>query len=129
MMSEIVGKYINIVAPFISAVYYRTLGINSVHVPIDDLKQFIEAQDNPYGGNIKMIWEGKRYKVFKWQNINLSRRNINQPVTFDAWIFGGGTNSVGVREHFYDLHLVRSAIKQTFDTETEYTELGKLFKR
>lgn len=113
-MSEIVNKYINIVDPFISATYYRTLGINSVHVPIEVMLKFINADGNPFGGTVNMYWDGKKFQVYKWEDINLSKSNVKEPITFSAWLFGGGVNTVGVREHFYDLHLIRSAIEKQF---------------
>lgn len=126
-MSKVVKKYLNIVDPFISATYYRTLGINSIHIPISDFIDFVNAPDNPFEGELEVLHDGNHYKILKWKEINLSRADIQEPIQFDAWIFGGGINCVGVREHFYDLHLVRSVVETKLGLEPGTISLESIF--
>lgn len=125
-MSEIVERLAPPMNSVVLAAWYRTLGMNSIHASIEDVTKFIEADDNPYGGELNRVHSGKFYEVHKWESINISDKQADDPIEFDTWIFGGGVNTVFVREKWWDLHLVRRRVEQRFGLERgELSFLGK----
>lgn len=104
-MSEIVERLEPPLKSVVGATWYRTLGINSIHTGIDQIKKFVKAPDNPFGGELKKYWEGKAYEVWMWKDINISKPGAENPIIFDSWIFGNGRNVTFVRKWFWTLHL------------------------
>lgn len=116
-MSEIVDRLQPPMNSIVMATWYRTLGINSIHTGIDSVKEFIRANDNPYGGELKEVNSGPIIELHKWKDINISKSGASNPITFNAWIYGRDINTVFTREKFYDLHLVRGAVERRLDLE------------
>lgn len=104
-MSEVVERLENPMKSVVGAVWYRTLGMNSIHAPIEEIRKFVHAEDNPFGGKLDKYWDGKAYEVWKWKKVNVSEPNAENPIIFDTWVIGGGTNTVFIRERFWSLHL------------------------
>lgn len=116
-MSEIVDRLQPPMNSVVMATWYRTLGINSIHTGVEQVKEFIKAPDNPYGGELKEVHNGFLIQVHQWRNVSVSKPGAQNPITFNAWIYGRGVNTVFTRVRFWDLHLVRSQVEKALDLE------------
>ena len=111
-LSEIVDRYEFLMRNAVGAAAYRTLGINSAHISIDEFLAFAFVSDQPFGGRLIPVLapKGGRYRFYKWVDINLSEPGTPEPLLVNLWVFGGPINVVLVREKFYMLNLIKVAL-------------------
>lgn len=119
------------------------MGISSIHTGINEMKDFVRAPDNPFGGELVEKTSGPlglldvpshvsgpldNYETWVWEDINVSGPEAANPIIFDSWILGGGRNSTFARKHFYDLHLTRSAVESVLGLEEYSLSLRNLLE-
>lgn len=105
-MSEAVDRIQPPMNSAVMATWYRTLGLCSLFVPIDDTIKFIKAEDNPYGGEATKIFESLGWQYWEWKDVSVSKEDADDPIKFTIYLFGDHQNTAFIRNDWYNAHLL-----------------------
>lgn len=85
-------------------VYYRQLGMVSIHIPIKDMIEAANRLKPQRGGTIQEI---RKNMVYRWVDVE-AFPNSNARMT--VWMIGGSRNTAFIRVGWWKLYLVDSAV-------------------
>jgi len=105
-MSEVVNRIQPPMNSAVMATWYRTLGLCSLYIPIQDVVSFIKAPDNPYGGEANKVFKVGPYEYWEWKDISVSKQEANDPIKFTSYLFGGPQNTAFMRNDWYYGHVL-----------------------
>jgi len=118
-VADIIAKIEPIADAAITACYYRILGQASLPFTIDDFIEFTKAEieRGKYGGKIEWRYNGDRIKWYVWKDVNLSKPEAPEKVTFSMHVWGvtkkyGARNVVLSRTGFWRMYVIRSRIER-----------------
>ena len=121
-MGDLIDKYDFGVTSALTAAWYRILGQASVPFKIEDFLGYVGEQiqgDGGYSG--RLTWKRKTNIVwwFIWDNVNMSQKDIPDPVIgrFHIWGRPGGHNTVITRGGWQKLYLIRSEVEKSLGVD------------
>jgi len=103
---ELMDKWGSVVQRVTFQVYYRVMGVVSIHAPIDEVYTVCQVLTEKMGGSV--YWVVPK-SVFRWDGVQ-----VDHGVTQNIWVFGSVVrrrNVVFLRVGWWTLTLFTEALK------------------
>ncbi|MEM3656760.1 MAG: hypothetical protein QXP58_09650 [Thermoprotei archaeon] len=110
MSKQITTAQEALIAQAIFQMYYRVLGMVSLHFGITETYNAMNALTSIYGGTLSYVVPGR---VIAWNNLFVAPEYADSP-TMSIWAFGSSIrqlNTVFVRKGFWTLYLPSSVTR------------------
>jgi hypothetical protein len=85
---QLVYKYSDMASSALHANLYRLAGLSEMPFPYKITHQYIHAETDGYGqfgGTMKWVRDGRVLKLFKWEDINMSKPQSTDPIKHSMW--------------------------------------------
>lgn len=135
---ELIKKYEPVMGSVIQSMYYRVMGQSSIHAPLEEIVDFVQAEVDGYGrfgGTLERgkwpIWfvpiepiGGMAVSGNYWKNVNVSEPDCPEEhkLTTNIYVWGlhklredamifKGENVVFTREHWWGMYMLRAKLE------------------